>query len=83
MLIPDDIKLAAEAALLQDVQKIADDEHDGHLTILKFTTCWKACFGTPDLDTGEGRAQIDKLPRFPTLGAALVSLVDGPRRAIG
>ena len=29
-------------------------DYEGHLTIMRFTTEWKAMLGTLDLDTGEG-----------------------------
>jgi hypothetical protein len=27
--------------------KMADERFDGHFTLLKFTTDWRCCFGTP------------------------------------
>lgn len=50
-------------------------EYDGHITILRFTTGWKVMYGTPNLDTGEGRNEIGALKSHHTLKAALVSLV--------
>ena len=38
---------------------------DGHLTIMKFSSGWKCMVGTPDLDSGEGRKQIEVLEVYP------------------
>lgn len=56
-------------------------DYGGHLTILKFTTGWKAMFGTPDLDTGSvevgrgAREHINDLPNCATIEEALESLL--------
>lgn len=34
-------------------EQIASDEHDGHLTLLRFTTGWKAMFGTCNPDDSD------------------------------
>ena len=44
-------------------------------TVMKFTTEWKAIFGTVDLDSGEGRNQIQMLPAFPTMRNAVLWLI--------
>lgn len=44
--------------------------NDGHITIIGFTTGWKAIAGTPDL-TLEARKAIEKLPTFCRLEDAL------------
>lgn len=61
--------------LLNQAIFTARNQHDGHLTILRFSTGWKVCFGTPDLDTGNGREQVLTLPGFETLEAALQHLL--------
>lgn len=33
--------------MLKRIEKIADEHHDGHFTIMKFTTNWRVSFGTP------------------------------------
>ena len=48
---------------------------DGHLTIMRFTTGWKACFGTPDLDTGRGRTQVEALKTYKTLSEAIFQAI--------
>ncbi len=35
-----------EIELWEQLQKVADEKHDGHLTILKFTTNWRVAFFT-------------------------------------
>jgi hypothetical protein len=64
--------------LLFAVIATANDEHDGHLTILSFTTGWKACYGTVELDNREmGRMDVAALPNYPTLEAALAGVLTG------
>jgi hypothetical protein len=57
------------------LEEIAEKEADGHITIMKFTTGWKAAFATPDLDAGEGRKQIEKLKKYETLEKAIKDLI--------
>lgn len=51
--------------------KIAKDKYDGHFTIFSFTTGYKAAFGTPNLDTGEGREQVNALRHHDTMSEAI------------
>ena len=69
-------------ALIGDPEPVKEllahlDDRGDHLTILRFTTGWKVAWGTPDLDTGQGRDQVGSLPSFPTLEGALKNLL-GP-----
>lgn len=34
--------------LMTVLEQIADKNHDGHFTVMKFTTNWRVCFGTPE-----------------------------------
>jgi hypothetical protein len=43
----------------------ARERHDGHLTILRFTTGWKAVFDTPDIED-EDRGYIFAMRTAPT-----------------
>jgi hypothetical protein len=52
--------------LLKEVEKIAKEMEDGHFMILKFTSGYKGFFGTPNLDIGEEREIVSKLPNFQT-----------------
>jgi len=61
--------------LLNQAIFTARNQHDGHLTMMRFSTGWKVCFGTPELDTGNGREQVLMLPLFETLEAALEHLL--------
>ena len=36
-----------EIDLWKRLQQVADEKHDGHLTIMKFTTNWRIAFITP------------------------------------
>ena len=61
--------------LMGAVESIAKNYFDGHLTLMKFTTHWKAAWGTPDLDSGDGRFQLTKLNPYPSLRDALIGLL--------
>jgi hypothetical protein len=37
-----------ENELMDRLQAIADQKFGGHLTILKFTSNWRICFGSPE-----------------------------------
>lgn len=50
--------------------RLANKQDDGHLTIFKFTTGWKAMTGTPDLDSSYGREEVGRLPAFSSLEKA-------------
>ena len=50
-------------------------DYSGHLTIMRFSTEWKAMLGTPELDTGEGRKQVRALKGYESLEDALSYLV--------
>ncbi len=63
-------------ALLRTAEKIARKRYHGHLSILRFTTHWKAMFETPDLDTGDGRSEIRALRGYPSLEEALLALIE-------
>ena len=57
---------------LRKLLKKADDKHDGHVTLMRFTTGWKVVFGTPNLDGYESyRKYILSLPAFMTLHQAI------------
>ena len=34
--------------ILKKLQELADKDHDGHFTVMRFTTNWRVGFGTPD-----------------------------------
>ena len=36
-----------KAELMQCLEEIANAEFGGHFTVMKFTTNWRVCFGTP------------------------------------
>lgn len=63
------------AHLLRQAETIADQQHGGHLTLMRVNTGWKAMFGPADFDTDEGLKQIQQLRTFKTLYEALSALV--------
>ena len=58
--------------LLSFCQQWADAYHDGHLTIMKFTSHTKAFFETPDLDSGDGRGEVWQAKAYKSLEEALL-----------
>jgi hypothetical protein len=63
------------ANLLRQAENVAAQEHGGHLTLMRVNTGWKAMYGSPDLDTDEGRRKVQALKTFKTLYEALATLV--------
>ena len=61
------------AHLLTLVTVEATRWHDGHFAIFAFTSGFKVMFGTPDLDSGQGRSEVAALPTCPTLREALLA----------
>lgn len=70
-----DLRVTETARLLEMAEFRAEQNFDGHLTIMRFTTGWKATFGTPDLDSGFGRVQVADLTPYLTLREALRALL--------
>jgi hypothetical protein len=63
------------AEKLSRVEECSRKLTDGHLTMMRFTTGWKVCLGTPDLRGGEGYEYMARLRSCPTLEAALDDLL--------
>ncbi len=61
----------------------AEQFADGHLTIFRFKTEWKAMLGTPTLDTHESREQVRDLRGHESLEEALEYLIIRPIRDTG
>ena len=61
--------------LLALAEKAALATHDGHLTIMRFTTGWKSFLGTPDLDSDHGRGQVAGVPAHDNLRDSLLVLL--------
>jgi len=54
---------------------------DGHLSLCRFTTGWKAWFGTATLNNYEEDSKIVRqFPSFKTLREALVDLLESPHQ---
>lgn len=60
---------------LEMAEKIAKEKHGGHLSILRFGSGWKAIFGTPNLDCGDGRFEFYVMEAYPTIEGALLNLL--------
>ncbi len=74
-----DLQAAGEKApklarLLRQVENIAAQKYSGHLTLLRVDTGWKAMFGSLNLDTEEGRRDLQKLKIHKSLYEALREL---------
>jgi hypothetical protein len=59
-----------EAELFDLIQSIANIAHDGHFTVMKFTTNWRVGFGTTD-----SRDDIDRMAVGSTFEEAALSLL--------
>jgi hypothetical protein len=64
---------------LTDLLLLAEGEAirraDGHLTLMRFTTHWKVCYGTPTLDWGP-QDETKHLHGKATLREALIVLLE-------
>jgi len=60
-----------EGYLWEWVEELAQHP-DGHFTLMKFTTHWKAMFFTPNLDGKNGRDKVMKVPAGKTREDALI-----------
>ena len=60
---------------LISLAEIKAGHYDGHLSIMRFSTEWKAMLGTPEFVTGEGRKQARALKGYESLEDALSYLV--------
>jgi hypothetical protein len=69
--------------LLERVISRARNYHDGHFFILSFTTGYKGGFGTPDLDTGEGREDLWRMPNYQSLEELLQAMLHELREGVG
>lgn len=56
---------------LEFVGSVSRLKADGHFTLMKFTTGWKAMFFTPNLDGVNSRELIWKMPIFKTADEAI------------
>jgi hypothetical protein len=66
-----------ENELMDRLQAIADQKFGGHLTILKFTTNWRICFGSPyEEDLWN---DIQKMPVGRSFAEAAQKAVNDPR----
>jgi hypothetical protein len=61
--------------LISEVEAKAKELSDGHFSILKFTTHYKAFFGTMNLELGNALLALKKIPAFSTPTEALGQLV--------
>lgn len=60
--------------LLRQVETIAAQKYNGHLTLLRVDTGWKAMYGSLNLETEEGRRDWQKLKIYKTMYEALRDL---------
>ena len=52
-----------------------NSSNGGHFTIMKFSTHYKAMWGTPNLNDGSGRDEVRNLQEYETLEDCLVGLL--------
>jgi hypothetical protein len=70
------MKLNTEIELFQLAQDYANTRYNGHLTIMKLSGNWRACFGTPWSENI--REDISKMVEGNTLEACLLKLLKEP-----
>lgn len=69
--------------LLEMVEDLACEKSDGHFTLMRFTTGWKAMFQTPDVVSGgcpeDAKGceydRIFAIPMEETMGDAIMSAI--------
>ncbi|HEY9401758.1 MAG TPA: hypothetical protein VIQ24_03625 [Pyrinomonadaceae bacterium] len=61
--------------LIEIVERVAKEKHDGHFTVLRFASGWKAVYGTVDLGRQGVRERVQQVPESPTLNEALLLLL--------
>jgi len=64
-----------DAELFRQLVERANKENDGHLTIMKFTTNWRVCFGIP----GDTLEECRHMPVGSTFAEAAKAALDEPR----
>jgi hypothetical protein len=61
--------------LLRQTERLAEEKHGGHLTLIRLSTGWKAMYGSPDFDSEAGQKEVQRLKTFKTLYEAVHSLL--------
>jgi hypothetical protein len=62
------------ANLLRHAEQMADQDHAGHLTLLRVNTGWKAMVGTPDFENEQEVKKLQSLKTYGSLYEALAAL---------
>lgn len=57
--------------MLELLKKIADEKHDGHFTVMKFTSNWRVSFGY----TPNDRDMINEMPEGKTFEEAVINAI--------
>lgn len=60
--------------LLRQAERVAEEKYDGHLTLMRLSTGWKAMFGSPEFG-GDGQKEVQKLKTYKTLYEAVKALL--------
>jgi len=74
-----DLQVAAEKApkpaqLMRKAETTDEQKYGGSLTLMRVDTGWKAMYGTPNLETEEGRREFQKVKTYKSLYEALRDL---------
>ena len=62
--------------LIEIIENISLRKADGHLTLMRFGSGWKIFFGTPIIDGGEGRDQLNAQIKYKSVRDGLISLLN-------
>ncbi len=72
---PAEVSTPKLSKMLRQTEHIAAQKHDGHLTLMRLNTGWKAMYGSPNYDSEAGRKDVQKLKTYKTLYEAVNSLL--------
>lgn len=63
-----------DTELFAELVKVANEKTSGHFTVLKFTTNWRVCFGTPN-----DRLDMEEMPVGKTFAEAAKKALRDPK----
>jgi hypothetical protein len=71
---------------LEELIVIAEDislrKSDGHLTLMRFGSGWKIFFGTPMIDGGTGRDQLNAQIKHKDMREGIISLLNNQNNVV-
>ena len=68
--------------LIEMAENLSLRKTDGHLTLMRFGSGWKVFFGTPLIDGGTGRDQLDAQIKHKSVRDGIISLLNNTSNII-